>query len=499
MIFAIASSLTQRKKSDLLVVPFWQGKKSAEIAGKELGKLSTFVSEPIKAQDFRGKEGEVQVVYTTGQPEKRLALVGLGDEKKITVEVLRRAYSQIVKVCHKYHLKNVNILLPHIKSISEADTARGISEGILMLNYCFDKLKHHSIKDNPSTLLTHVTFVEGGKEALAAAKKALAICKGVYFTRDLVNGNADDVTPEHLGDVAKSLAKQFESIKTTVFDKKRIEHEKMGLLLAVNRGSAIDPAFIIAEYSGDPKGKDHTVFVGKGVTYDTGGLNIKATGSMETMKYDMAGAATVLGILYAVASLGLELNMTVVIPSTENSISALSYKPGDVYRAYNGKTVEIGNTDAEGRLILADALSYTIKNLEPTRIIDFATLTGAMEIALGHEALGMMSNDEKLKKELVSAGDYTFERVHALPMFPEYRDQLKSDVADIKNIGGRPAGSITAAKFLEEFVGNVPWAHFDIAGTAWSDKGRRYYTQYSTGIGVRLSVAFLEGLLAKKK
>ncbi len=490
MIFGAVTGLSQRKKNDLLVVPFWQGKKGAELACKELGKLASFADDPVKLHDFKGKEGEVNVVYMSGQPEKRMALLGLGEEKKCTVENLRRAYAHIVKYCQKYHLKDINILLP--KALDEEQVVRGVSEGILLLNYAFDKLRSHSLKEHGPHLLTHVNFVDASKEALKVAKKALSICKGVYLTRDLVNGNADDVTPQHLGEVAKSLAKEFSTIKTTVFDKKRIEQEKMGLLLAVSRGSSVDPAFIIAEYSGKPGSKDHTVLVGKGVTYDTGGLNIKPTGSMESMKYDMAGAGTALGILYAVATLGLKLNLTVVIPSTENSVSSTSYKPGDVYRCLDGKTVEIGNTDAEGRLILADALAYTVKNLKPSRIIDFATLTGAIEVALGNEAVGLMSNNKELQESLIHAGNDTFERVHPLPMFAEYRDQLKSEIADIKNIGGRPGGSITAAKFLEEFVDNVPWAHFDIAGTAWCDKPKRYYPQHSSGICVRLMLSYLE-------
>jgi leucyl aminopeptidase len=491
MIFAAVSSLSQRKKNDLLVIPFWQGKKSAEVASKEPGKLAAFFDEPVKLHDFKGNEGEIHVVYMSGQPEKRMALLGLGEEKKCTVETLRRAYASVVKLCQKYRLKDINLLLPKI--LSEQEAVRGICEGILLLNYTFDKLRSHSLKEQAPVLITHIHFVDVSKEALKAAKKALQICKGVYFTRDLVNGNADDVTPQHLGDAAKGLAKEFSSIKTTVFDKKRIEQEKMGLLLAVSRGASVDPAFIIAEYSGKPSAKEHTILVGKGVTYDTGGLNIKTTG-MDGMKYDMAGAATVLGILYAVASLGLKINLTAVIPSTENSISSTSYKPGDVYRAYNGKTVEIGNTDAEGRLILADALAYAVKNLKPTRIIDFATLTGAIEIALGHEATGLMSNNAALQESLIEAGNDTFERAHPLPMFPEYRELLKSEFADMRNIGGKPGSSITAAKFLEEFVDHVPWAHFDIAGIAWFDKPKRYFPHHASGMCVRLMLSFLEKL-----
>ncbi|MCB1135296.1 MAG: leucyl aminopeptidase, partial [Chlamydiia bacterium] len=256
--------------------------------------------------------------------------------------------------------------------------------------------------------------------------------------------------------------------------------------------SCNEPAFIIMQHKGDPRSKDHTVIVGKGVTYDTGGLNLKPTGSMEDMKCDMSGAAVAFGTLYAAAKLGLKKNLSVVVAATENSIGSRSYKPGDVYSSYLGKTVEIGNTDAEGRLTLADALAYANKNLHPTRMIDLATLTGAMLIALGEEASGLMSNDDTLAEQLKQAGERTFERVWRLPLFDEYKDQLKSEIADISNIGGRHAGSITAGIFLKEFVGDTPWAHLDIAGTAYLSKARRYHPKNGTGIGVRLLIDYLE-------
>lgn len=268
----------------------------------------------------------------------------------------------------------------------------------------------------------------------------------------------------------------------------------MGLLLAVNRGSDKDPVFIISEYRGAPKSKDHTVLVGKGITFDTGGLNLKPTGGIETMRCDMAGAATVLGILKAVSDLKIKVNLTVVVPATENGIDAKSFKPGDVYQSLLGKTVEVGNTDAEGRLILADALTYAVRHLKPSRIIDFATLTGAMEIALGSEVTGFMSNDDALSDSLVRAGSETFERLWRLPLYEEYKEQLKSDVADIKSIGGRSAGSITAAMFLKEFVDEVPWAHLDIASTAFLSAEKRYHPKNGTGIGLRLMIEYFENL-----
>lgn len=491
MEFAIVENFDKRKNADILVLPYW--KKKVESAA-DIGKLQTQVQGPIEAGDFVGKEGEVVFLYLQSLPEKRVALLGLGEQEKITVEKLRRAYASLTKACRQKKIKDLNLVVPAIPSLTEENILSGISEGLLLSNYVFEKLKQHSIKEEPTVLLKKATLIGVGKKALAITKKISGICEGVYLARNLVNGNADDVNPQYLAHFTKQLAAKLPHVKTTVFDKKRIEKEKMGLLLAVSRGSDVDPAFIIMEYKGNPKSKDNTVIVGKGVTYDTGGLNLKPTGSMETMKCDMGGAATAIGTLFAAATIGLKVNVTVVIPTTENSIGKLSYKPGDVYTSYAGKTVEIGNTDAEGRLILADALAYVKEHLKPTRIIDFATLTGAIEIALGAETTGLMSNQDALADSLMRSGFHTYERLCRLPLYEEYKEQLKSDIADIKNVGGRPGGSITAALFLQEFVGDIPWAHCDIAATAFLSEARRYHPKHGTGIGVRLMIDFLENL-----
>jgi leucyl aminopeptidase len=493
MNFAIETNIAKRKKADLVVLPYWKGDKEA-VAATDVGNLHKLANLPIQTKDFTGKEGEVVVLFADEGPETRVALLGLGEKEKITVEKLRRASSSVVQRAQCHKAKTINIFFPHIESLDEADIARGLSEGILLTNYNFDKLQHDKTKKDPKVLLEKVTFIGAGKKVLDTANKYSKVIEGVYLARDLVNNNADNVTPQTLANMAKSIAKKFSKVKATVFDKKRIEKEKMGLLLAVNRGSSLDPAFIILEYKGNPKSKDHTIVVGKGITYDTGGLNLKPTGSMETMKCDMSGAACALGTVYAAANLGLNVNLTAVIPSTENCIDAKSYKPGDVYSSYLGKTVEIGNTDAEGRLILADALAYAAKNLKPTRMIDFATLTGAVVIALGEETTGLMSNDDHLAEALSRAGNETFERAWRLPLFEEYKQQLESDIADTSNVGGRDAGTITAALFLQEFVGNTTWAHMDIAGTAFLKKSRRYHPKNGTGVGVRLMIQFLENL-----
>ncbi|KAF3362797.1 putative cytosol aminopeptidase [Chlamydiales bacterium STE3] len=491
MHFTQVNHLAKRKAASLLVLPFFKGKEGAEQAFSE--SLPPFFKAPLEAKDFVGNEGETLMLYPPEQAEKRCVLLGLGEIKKISVEKLRRSFSQLVKVCHKHKLADLNITVPEIASFTDEQIARGVVEGLLLTNYVFDQLKGEKGKEEAnSQLIEKVCLIYPSKNILNTAEKYLAIAEGVYFARDLVNGNADDVTPQYLCKAATGLAKNFSNVTTTIFDKRRIEKEQMGLLLAVNRGSHNDPAFIIIQYKGNPKSKDKTVLVGKGITYDTGGLNIKVS-NMETMKGDMGGAAAAMGALYAVANLKLKINVTAVIPTTENSIGSRSYKPGDIYKSYSGKTVEIGNTDAEGRLILADALAYAVDHLAPTRMIDLATLTGAMIIALGTEAIGLFSNNDALSDSLIRSGSDTYERVWRMPLYEEYRDQLKSDFADIRNIGGRAAGSITAAMFLQEFVGKTPWAHLDIAGTAYLEDGaKRYHPKYGTGSAVRLLVDFLE-------
>ena len=491
MEFSAVPTLEKRATADVLILPFWQAKKGVCPAA-ELKSLAKACAHPLACGDFKGKEGETALVWTEGKSEKRLLLLGLGPVEKLSVESLRRSFGAAGKLCRAKRWTTLSLLLPKAPEIEEADRVRGICEGLLLTNYQFVKLKSAPPEGEEPLFIEKTQLIGIPPRQLLDAKRSNAIANCVYKVRDLVNGNADDVTPQYLAKAALEITRDFPQIKTTVFDRKRIEKEGMGLLLAVNRGSSRDPAFIMLEYKGDLKSKDKTVLVGKGITYDTGGLNLKPTGSMETMKCDMAGAATVLGTVLAAAQLGLKANVTAVIPSTENAIGSKSYKPGDVYVGYSGKSVEIDNTDAEGRLVLADALAYAKAHLSPSRMIDVATLTGAIVVALGEETTGLMSNNDPLAQELMRAGEQTFERVWRLPLFEEYKEQLRSDVADIKNSGGRAASAITAGLFLQEFVGDIPWAHLDIAGTAYLSKERRYLPKNATGTGVRLLVEFLE-------
>ncbi len=484
-----SKSLNDRPSADMLIVPFWQGKKGAECAALSKELLS-LVEAPLSAGDFLGKEGETLVLYPEKQKEKRFILLGLGNKEKCTAEILRRSYAAAIKISLKKKNKALNVLIPVGLELEKKLGLIAIFEGVFLSNYAFNNLKGASLKETPTSLLEKICFLGLSKEELALSKKTQMLTDCVHFTRNLVNGNADDVNPQMLSKEAKDLAKEFPKIKATIFDKKRIEKEKMGLLLAVNRSSTREPAFIILEYKGAPTSKETTAIVGKGITYDTGGLNIKTSG-METMKCDMAGSAVVLGTLRAAALLGLKANLIGIIPATENAIGPDSYKPGDVYTSLAGITVEISNTDAEGRLVLADALSYVEEHFAPTQIIDLATLTGGIVVALGEEVAGLFCNNDKLAEKLKSASEVTGERVWRMPLVSEYNDMLKSSVADIKNSAGRTASSITGALFLQNFIKKTPWAHLDIAGAAYYSDPKYYHPTKATGMGVRLLIELL--------
>jgi leucyl aminopeptidase len=479
-----ATSFSERPSSDVLILPFWHDDK-AEPACKQTEFRSDCA---LAGEDFKGKEGETLFLYRKGKKENRILLLGLGKKEACTLETIRKAYAAALKSCRHKKLTHLCAALPQI----DLPVAYAAAEGLMLMNYAFDQLKCDVLKDDPPVLVEDICFIGINEKTFAQCCDAQIVINAVNYARDLINGNADDVTPQMLAHTAKDLALDHKKIRTTVLDKTEITRAQMGLLLAVNRGSFRDPAFIIIEYQGDPKSSTTTALVGKGITYDTGGLNLKPTGSMETMKDDMSGAAAVLGTIKAAAELGLKVNLIGIIASTENSIGSKSYKPGDVYKSYSGKTVEISNTDAEGRLVLADAVSYVQDNFKPTRIIDLATLTGGIVIALGEEASGLFSNNDKLAAAIMKAGENTHERVWRLPLYPEYREALKSQIADIKNSADRKASPITGAIFIQEFIKKTPWVHLDIAGTAFLTSPRHYHATNATGVGVRLLIDFLK-------
>jgi leucyl aminopeptidase len=487
MLLSIAPHLRGRSGADLLVLPFFHGKGGATPAAsfKEFAKI---YNAPLSVGDFQGKEGETQLLYAARQKEKRILLLGLGGKERLTHETIRRAFAAAVKVAMRKKCKAVNVVVP------DSGSVKAVVEGISLTNYTFDQLKHDALRDRAEHLITKLCLIGVEKSELADLRRTLTLAQAVYFVRDLVNGNADDVTPQAMCRAAKEIASEFSTVKTTIFDKARLEKEKMGLLLAVGRGSAVDPAFILIEYKGDPSSKEQTALVGKGITYDTGGLCIKPGSGMETMKCDMAGGATVLGTIRAAAALKLKCNLIGAVSTTENAVGPSSYKVGDVYKSHSGKTVEIADTDAEGRLVLADAVSYVLTHFAPKRMIDLATLTGGVVVALGEEVAGLFSNNDTLAEKLLEAGRTTGELVWRLPLHLDYKEMLKSKIADIKNSGGgRLASPIKGALFIHEFVGNkVPWAHIDIAGLAYPSTPKHYYPTNATGAGVRLLIEFLE-------
>lgn len=467
-------SFEKRKEADLLVIPVWKEGGPAY----PIGSLKKELSKPL--EDFTAQEGEVLFVYPSNIVEKRAVLLGLGSKKELTAERLRCAYGALVRAALKKKAFTLNILVPDQENIL------GLVEGIYFASYQFSELKSKPEEG----LLTRVSLLGVPKKLWNEIESLQTIFEGVNLARNLVNRNADEVTSQYLVKVSKTLSPR---IKTLVLDKRQLIREKMGLLLAVSRASQHEPALIVLEYRGKPASKDKTVLIGKGITYDTGGLNLKSV-NMENMKADMAGAAACLGVMQTAARLKLKVNVSCVIATCENAIGSGSFKPGDVYTSHSGKTVEIGNTDAEGRLILADALSYALKHLSPTRLIDIATLTGGMLQILGNEGMGLFSNDDKLANGIEKAGLETYERAFRLPLIEELEPLLKSHVADLRNAGWKMAGSMMAALFLKEFAGNIPWAHLDIASVAFMQEPRRYYPRYATGVGVRLLTQMLRGL-----
>ncbi len=489
------SKLSLREEAEALILPYFRGEKGLALVAYQEMSLSKWGKDSISLGDFRGELGEIFLLHPKGIKEKRVILLGLGDKKGISTESLRRAYAKAVQFCHQHKIKKVNIMIPKLKLPYE-EIIQGTCEGIFLSNYVFDQLK--SISSKKTCLMTHCHWIGVPAKDIKLFTKWKNLSEGVCFARDLVNGNADEIDAQALGRIAKKLAVQFPKVNARVFDKKRLEKENLNLILTVNRASKVDPSLIILEYNGNPKGELSTAVVGKGVTYDSGGIQLKPrSGNLIHMKCDMSGAAAVLGIIYAVAKLDLRLNIVGVIPACENAIGPEAYKPGDVYESYLGKTVEIMSTDAEGRLILADALAYTQKKFNPDHLIDLATLTGGVVAALGDQLTGVMTNSPNLMGKIMGASKKSGEKVWELPLYGEYMGALKSSIADLKNSSITPGypSAIVAGLFLQEFVKSTSWAHLDIAGTAYLRDPQHYQRTKATGVGVRLVIAFLEDLL----
>jgi leucyl aminopeptidase len=489
-------------KADLLAVPLNSKdlKKSGVAALKALG-----IDEGVLV-DFKAGAGEIALVYRAAAAKgaSRVALLGLGEGK--SNEDYRKAAESLSRKAGELHCgvlaldcAGIGEWARHAKRTPEY-LAAVIVEGIVYGSYRFDRLKSGKLDkekkkaaDEKPKSIAHLVLAGCAGDASDVRKGAdaglvVGTCQNV--SRDLVNLPGNHLSAEDLADAAREAGKRG-GFDVTVFDKKKITELSMGGLLSVNRGSQQPPTFTIMDYRPEGKARKTVVLVGKGITFDSGGISIKPAAGMDEMKSDMAGAACVIGVLEAVSKLGLPVRVVGLIPATDNMPGGSAMTPGDIITTMSGITVEVGNTDAEGRLILADALTYARREFDPDVIIDLATLTGACVVALGMKVAGLFSNDDGLADAIFSAGQDTGEKVWRLPLWDEYAEQIKSDVADVSNTGSKGAGTITASKFLENFVeGHKHWAHIDIAGPAFAVKGGGS-SSGGTGFGVRLLAELL--------
>ncbi len=432
--------------------------------------------------DFKNRLGSTHLIYTESS---RVLLIGLGKKKEFKTESWRVAMHVAINVAIVLGIEKMNILLPKFPVIQLESILELTTFSLTFSSYRFDEYK----KEKNGLKLKEINLITNKSAKLAkAVARGITIGQSANMARSLANHPGNIATPSHLANHAVASAKKF-GFSCKVLGPKEIEKEKMGLLTGVSLGSDQPPQFIILEYGN--KNKPPIVLVGKGLTFDSGGVSIKPSEKMEEMKYDMCGGATVLGIFEAAAQMKLSTHLVGLIPATENLLSGKAVKPGDILVSHDTSSVEIINTDAEGRLVLADAISYAKKYYKPKLIIDYATLTGAVISALGDEYTGYFSNTKDYQKQFEKSAALTAEKIWHLPLAPEYKDQLKSLIADIKNLGERGAGATTAALFLDYFVGNTPWIHLDIAGTAWTMRPKSYASPGATAWGVYLTIDFL--------
>lgn len=448
----------------------------------------------LRSGEFEGKAQEVLLLHTHGKlPAKRLVLAGLGKPHQLSLEKIRQAMGYAVKRVRQSKAGSFTVTLPsaipHGASLS--DLSQTLTEGAILGSYQFTSYRSEKPTGKDVTAMTILVSQKSPLSSVSEGiRRGIATAEATVFVRDLCNHPSNVMTPTKIASEAKAVAKDA-GVSLKILEQKEMERLGMGALLGVAKGSHEPPKFIILQYHGSKKKDDRpVVLVGKTITFDTGGISLKPAENMEQMKADMTGGAEVLATVRAAARLKLPLNLIGILPVAENMPGGRAMRPGDVVTTLSGKTVEVQNTDAEGRLILSDGLAYATR-FKPAALIDIATLTGACVVALGQFAIGMFGTDTKLKDAITSAGLRAGERVWEMPLWEEYFEQLRSDVADMRNIGGRGGGMITAALFLSKFVGDYPWVHLDIASTDWSERERAYIPKGPTGIGTRLLIQFL--------
>lgn len=485
---AIVADIAQVEADAIVVNLFEETEQVGGATAVVDARLDGAISSMVRRHEIKGKFGEVGIVHTLGRlPAGIVAIAGLGKREQFDLDRVRGVAGEFCRALRKLGCRRVATVLHGAGAggIDAADSAGAIAEGSLLGLYEFTRYK-----DSEYSEMDELLIVERDQERVHALTRSIdraqVVAQAAVLARDMVNEPANVMTPSRMAEIAEDLGRRH-GLKVQVLGVQEMERMGMGALLGVASGSAQQPRFISMEYRGDGGSTPVVGFLGKGVTFDSGGISIKPSEGLGEMKDDMAGGAAVIAALGAIAQLEMKINVTGIVPATENLPSGSALKPGDIVKALNGKTIEIVSTDAEGRLILADALSYAVKQkLSP--LVDLATLTGACRVALGTLYSGVFGNDKGLVDRVLAAGERVGERVWRMPMPEEYREMNKSQIADVKNTGNRYGGAITAALFLSEFVDSAPWAHIDIAGTANSSKETGYAVKGATGVGVRTLV-----------
>lgn len=481
-------------KSGAVIVGVMEESKLTPTAAELDRRTDGALLRAISASRFSGKKDELLAILAPANlTMTRIILVGLGNAKSIDSAQMQNLGGSLLAHLNGAGEKEATVVLDEIEGgLESGEAAANLAYGAKLRSYRFDRYRTKEKPEQKPTLDRLAVLSMGVASAKRRFQKLEKVADGVFFTRDLVSEPANIIYPETLAEQAKSL--EGLGVEVEILDEKKMKKLGMGALLGVGQGSARPPRLVVMQWNGNPKAQDAApvAFIGKGVTFDTGGISIKPAAGMEDMKWDMAGAGVVIGLIKALAGRKAKVNAVGLVGLVENMPSGTAQRPGDIVASMSGQTIEVLNTDAEGRLVLADVLWYCQDRFKPRLMVDLATLTGAIIIALGHENAGLFANDDELAERLSAAGKVVGENLWRLPLADAYDREIDSDAADIKNIsGGRAGGSITAAQFLQRFVNKTPWAHLDIAGTAWSKKDKPTVPKGATAFGVRLLERFV--------
>jgi len=490
----VVSGDIAKLKLDAIIVNLFEGVETpAGATGAVDQALGGLIAQLIAEGEIKGKLNEVTLIHSMGKvAATRVVVAGLGKEKELTLSKVRGVIAEACRSLRKVGAKRVGTIAhgAGLGGIDAEKSAQAVTEGAILGLYTF---RRHQTKEPEQKEIEELLIVERDEAKLAELERGCAkgriLAEATNLARDMANEPANYMTPTEMAETAKKVAQDY-GLECQVLEQEDMERLGMGALLGVARGSKQRPKFIVLSYKGGDPSKSTLGLIGKGITFDSGGISIKPSEGMGDMKGDMAGGAAVIAAMRAIGELKPKVNVTALVPATENLPDGAAIKPGDILRAMNGKTIEVVTTDAEGRLILADALCYA-RELGLSPLVDVATLTGACHIALGDFCTGAFGNNQEVVDKVIKAGEEAGECIWQMPMYEEYKELNKSDVADIKNSGGRWGGAITGAQFLAEFVGETPWVHLDIAGTSRAEKDRTYLVKGATGVAVRTLVNFI--------